>query len=615
MNRIYETRSCIRLDFYYMPSKVRSKVGSWDLGDLEKSYNQRFEKFLQAIEEKVKKVESKQQLLLDTISTDDFKSLLFEIEEISENMSIAGGYSHLLYASNTSSNQAAALVTKMDGLSSKLSNRLLFFDTWFKKQLKEDESTRLINSIPEVYREFLIHKRLLSKYTLTEPEERIINTLEVTGTNALIKIYDRFSNALEFIVTIKKNKTIIKKKFFNKEKLISMVRSQRKEEREAAYRSLLQVYEKNSGLLSEIYINRVIQWRDEYMNMRGFDSAISVRNMYNNIDDSTVQTLLNVCRRNASLFHLHFKEKAKVLGVKKLHRYHLYAPLPSNGTERKKIAYDRAKYLVLKTFEDFTPPFREFAEKLFIAKHLDYEIRKNKQSGAFCSTLSPKVTPYVLLNFDGRRRDISTMSHELGHAIHSICASSNPYFVAHAPLPLAETASVFAEMLLNDHLCNGLESDERASFLAQQIDDFYATIIRQAYFTIFEIDAHKAIAESNLAADGISEIYLDNLRQQFGKSVDVSTDFKWEWLFIPHFYHTPFYCYAYSFGNLLALSLYSQYMREGKEFIPKYMGILSAGGSQKPETLLKEAGIDISAENFWQQGFDLVSDRIKSIKG
>lgn len=598
-----------------MPNKVRSKVGTWDLRDLDQLYNKGFEKFLQSVEEKVKKVESKKELLVDTISTDDFKNLLFEIEDISESMGIGAGYSHLLYASDTSSNKGAALMTKMDGLSSKLANRLLFFDTWFKKQLNEDASRRLIKSVPEVYQEFLLHKRLLSKYTLTEPEERIINTLEVTGTNALIKIYDRYSNALEFIVTIKKNRTTIKKKFFNKEKLISLVRSHRKEEREAAYRSLLQVYEKNSGVLSEIYINRVIQWRDEYMNMRGFDSAISVRNMYNNIADSTVQTLLDVCRRNSPIFHIHFKKKAKALGVKKLHRYHLYAPILLNGSNRKKISYDRAKNLVLRTFEDFSPSFREFAEKLFVTKHLDYEIRKNKQSGAFCSTLSPKVTPYVLLNFDGKRRDISTMSHELGHAVHSICASSNPYFVAHAPLPLAETASVFAEMLLNDKLCSGLESDERISFLAQQIDDFYATILRQAYFTIFEIDAHKAIAESNTPADGISEIYLDNLREQFGKSVDVSVDFKWEWLFIPHFYHTPFYCYAYSFGNLLALSLYSQYMREGKEFIPKYMGMLSAGGSRKPETLLKEAGIDITSENFWQQGFDLVSDRIESLRG
>lgn len=597
-----------------MTPKVKSRVGSWDLSDLEKSYKEGFEKFLQSIDRSVKHVEAKQQILVDTISSTDFKNLLLSIENISERMSIAAGYSHLLYASDTSSNQAAALMTKMDTLSSNLSNRLLFFDIWFKKLVNGDAAIRLIGSVPEVYREFLRHKRLLSKYTLTEPEEKIINTLEVTGTNALVKIYDRYSSGLEFIITTKKNKVVTKKKFFNKEKLISMIRSPKHEEREAAYKSLLQVYRKNSGVLSEIYLNRVIQWRDEYMNMRGFNSAISVRNIYNNIEDSTVQTLLGVCKRNASIFHNYFKVKARMLGVRKLHRYHLYAPISSNDLGQKKFTYNRAKLLVLKTFEGFAPKFREFAERLFVEQHVDYEIRKNKQSGAFCSTISPKMTPYMLLNFVGKQRDVSTMSHELGHAIHSICASSNPYYVAHATLPLAETASVFAEMLLNDSLSNELEPKERKSLLAQQIDDFYATIMRQAYFTIFEIDAHKAIAEANIDADGVSEIYLNNLRQQFGQSVRVSEDFKWEWLFIPHFYHTPFYCYAYSFGNLLALSLYKQYKKEGKEFIPKYFRILSAGGSRKPENLLKEVDIDITADGFWQQGFDLVSERIHSIK-
>ena len=196
-----------------MPARAKTKVGSWELGDLEKSYKEGFEKFLRSIEKQVRYVEAKNQILANTISATDFKNLLLSVENISERMSIAAGYSHLLYATDTSSNEGAALMTKMDALSSNLSNRLLFFDMWFKKQVNEDDARRLINSVPEVYREFLKHKRLLSKYTLTEPEEKIINTLEVTGTNALIKIYDRFSNGLEFIVTIKKNKTLTKKNF------------------------------------------------------------------------------------------------------------------------------------------------------------------------------------------------------------------------------------------------------------------------------------------------------------------------------------------------------------------------------------------------------------------
>ncbi|HYY50556.1 MAG TPA: M3 family metallopeptidase, partial [Nitrososphaeraceae archaeon] len=196
----------------------------------------------------------------------------------------------------------------------------------------------------------------------------------------------------------------------------------------------------------------------------------------------------------------------------------------------------------------------------------------------------------------------------------SMTASDKPLTVWHAPLPLAETASVFAEMLLNDKLSESLTKVERKILLAQQIDDLYATIMRQAYFTLFEINAHRVVAEQNATIDMLSKLYLDNLKEQFGDSVNVTDDFKWEWLYIPHFYHTPFYCYAYSFGNLLVVSLYQQYKSEGKSFIPKYLNILSAGGSQKPERLLKDSGIDISKDEFWQQGFDLVAAKIQELK-
>jgi oligoendopeptidase F len=271
-------------------------------------------------------------------------------------------------------------------------------------------------------------------------------------------------------------------------------------------------------------------------------------------------------------------------------------------------------HVVLKTFNEFSPNFREFAERVFNEQHVDSEIRKNKLGGAFCSTVIPRYTPYVLLNFDGKRRDVSTMSHELGHAIHSMFASDKPITAAHAPLPLAETASVFAEMLLNENLYEKLPPQERILLLAGQIDDMYATIMRQAYFTLFEIDAHKTVAEQTTTLDRISEIYMDNLREQFGISVNLSTDFKWEWLYIPHFYHTPFYCISYSFGNLLVMSLYQLSKKERDFFIPKYSRILSAGGSQKPEDFLKEIGTDITKDEFWQKGFDLASEKIQALK-
>ena len=595
--------------------KKTRNIGPWNLSDLVRDpRSEEFEEFVKSIEQKVNNIENERNYLSNDLKESDFQSIFYSIEDVSEKVSIVDGYAHLKYSADTSSNDAASLLTRMDLMAANIGNRLLFFDLWFRKELDEDNAKRLIESMPIVYREYLKHKRLLAKYVLTEPEEKIISTLEVTGTNALVKIYDRMVNGFEYLMVIKKAQKTIKKTFSNKEKLLSYIRSTKAEERKSAYQSLLQVYKKNSGILGEIYQNLVLQWRDENMNMRGYESPISVRNASNNLDDSTVRALLNVCKKNSDIFQDYFLEKAKMLGHRKLRRYDLYAPLSLRNSDQKKFTFSEAVNTVLDTFEGFNAEFREYSERVFNEHHVDSEIRKDKQGGAFCSTVSPKRTPYVLLNFDGKSRDVSTMAHELGHAIHSIAASDKPITVAHAPLPLAETASVFAEMLLNDKLFSSVGFREQKILLAEHIDDMYATIMRQAYFTLFEIDAHRIIANENATTDKISELYLNNLSQQFGDSVNVSSDFQWEWTYIPHFFHSPFYCYAYSFGNLLVLSLYQQFKNEGRSFIPKYLNILSSGGSRKPEELLKDSGMDISRDEFWQQGFNLLEDKIKELK-
>src|SRR5919112_746354 len=357
---------------------TKPKIGSWNLTDLIEDPNKsQFQEFLQYLEESVKQLELKRNDLSPKISATDFENLLELIEDISEKVNIASGYASLRYSADTSSNEAASLVTKMEIMRSNITNRLLFFDLWFKKDIDAQNAQRLINSIPSVYQEYLKHKRLLAKYTLTESEEKII-----------------------------------KKIFPNKEKMLSLIRSPKLEEREAAYKSLLHVYKKNSGVLGEIYQNLVIQWYDEHISMRGFQSPISARNVSNNLDDTTVETLLSVCRTNSVVFQDYFKEKAKMLGIKKLQRYHLYAPLSLKNSEQKKFRYENAIDTILETFEGFDSRFRKYAERLFLEQHVDSQVRKSKLGGAFCYTVSPKRTPYVLLNYNGKSRDVSTMAHE-----------------------------------------------------------------------------------------------------------------------------------------------------------------------------------------------------------
>ena len=589
------------------------KLGKWELHELidEKSTNT-FANLANDIKKNVSEFESNRQFLKPDLDGTTFEGLVHKLENIMETTSTVNGFAQLKYAADTSSNEAAALVLETEKMSSQISNQVLFFDLWFKKRLDSNNAKRLIDSVPSVYREYLRHKRLVAKYSLNESEEKIINTLEVTGTGALVKIYDRMTNNFEFTIIKKHGKTKTSKIFTNKEKLLSLVRSSNAYERESAYKALFKTYEKNSGVLGEIYQNLVTQWKDENVSIRGFKAPISVRNIYNNIDDTTIETLLSVCKENAHLFYDYFAEKARLIGMKKLRRYDLYAPISSKNIPRIQFRY--ATRLVLDTFHKFEPRFGQYAERLFKENHIDSEIRNGKTGGAFCYTVAPKRTPYVLLNFDGMMRDVSTMAHEFGHAIHSMFASDKPILVAHAPLPLAETASVFGEMLLNEEIYKKLNKQKKKIFLAEQIDDIYATVIRQAFFTLFEIEAHNQIVEKAVTIDNISDLYMNNLRTQFGDSICISEDFRWEWLYIPHFYHTPFYCYAYSFGNLLVLSLYQQFREEGKSFISKYIKILSAGGSEKPETLLKDSGFDITKASFWQQGFNLIKMKIDMLR-
>ncbi len=580
---------------------TRFRPAEWDLSQLVSDpKSPTFKRQISLIEKKVRNFEKVRKNLKPNISSKRFSELLESLEEISEKFTVVGGYASLRYSANTQSDEATSLLTKMTKLGSQIENRTLFFDQWWKKQIDDKNANRLIRSSGDLA-EHLRFKRLLAKYSLSEPEEKIINTLDVTGSTALVKLYDKITNAFQYIAKIDG-----KTRKYNREELSLLVRSPKTKTREIAYRALLSKYDQNKGVLGEIYQNLVLNWKDESVEIRGYASPISVRNIGNDVNDITVDSLLSVCKKNSHVFQRFFVHKARMLGLKKLHRYDLYAP--PQKVKQKSYTFDQAVKLVLKTINEFSPKLSEYAKKIFIQNHIDSSIRLGKRTGAFCSAISPKLTPYVMVNFKGKTNDVFTLAHELGHAVHSISASDKSIFVAEAPLPLAETASTFSEMLLFDKILNQVSDDEKKSIFIEHLDDLYSTIQRQAFFTIFEIVAHQKIGES-ATIDDISRAYAKTLDDQFAKSIDISEDFGIEWSCIPHFYHSPFYCYAYSFGNLLALSFFERYKKEGSSFVPIYLDILSAGGSKKPEDLLKEHGIDISSQKFWQDGFEYIKNQ------
>jgi oligoendopeptidase F len=304
--------------------------------------------------------------------------------------------------------------------------------------------------------------------------------------------------------------------------------------------------------------------------------------------------------------------KAKRIGMDKLRRYDIYAPVEKS---EKQYPYDQAAELVLESFHGFDPRFADMAKEIFDAQHIDSQVRKGKMSGAFCATISPDLTPWVLLNYQGKADDVATMAHELGHGIHSLMARQHSAFTQHACLPLAETASTFGEMMLVDKLL-AEESDQavRRDLLFRQMDDAFATILRQNYFAMFEKEAHEMIAKG-AQVDELAEAYLANLKSEFSDAVEIADEFRWEWIMIPHIYGVPFYVYAYAFGQLLVLSLYKQYQAEGEAFKPRYMDILSAGGSVAPVELLAKAGIDVTRAEFWQGGYDVIAEMVTTLEG
>jgi oligoendopeptidase F len=455
------------------------------------------------------------------------------------------------------------------------------------------------------YRFHLQDMRRTKPYTLDEKSEQIINIKDANGVHALDTIYTMLTSRMEFELEVEGEKQTL-----TRDGLMTYARNPNPDLRAAAYQELYRVYEGDANILAQIYTNVVQDWHADHVELRGYGAPISVRNIRNDLPDAAVEALLNVSRENAKVFQRYFKLKADWLGMDKLRRYDVYAPLAETD---KKVEFNDAVHMVLDTFADFDPLVARHAERVFVDQHIDSQVRKGKRGGAFCATILPSMTPWVMMNYNGKVQDVATLAHELGHAIHSMMAEDHSLFTQHSSLPLAETASVFAEMLLTDRLLNE-EKDPlvRRTILADAVDDMYATVMRQAHFVMFENDAHAAI-QTGTSTDRLYDLYMENLRQQFGDSVEIADEFKYEWVSIPHIYHTPFYCYAYSFGQLLVVALYRRFQEEGDAFKPGYLRMLAYGGSARPVDILAEANIDPADPGFWQGGFDVIHEMIDQL--
>lgn len=583
-------------------------LSGWDLSELLPAADEATVGALLArIAERIAALEARRPELRADMGSAKVIEIVRGFEEVLDDLDCLGGYANLWFSADTQQADAVAFRNRVRTLLASTHNRILFLELWWK-ELSDEEARHLEPQGPEYadYRHFLAELRRFKPFTLDESSEKLVNVKNANGIDAVLTLYSMITNRMEFDLEVDGIRQTM-----TEGELRSLFFTPDYDLRARVYQSLSAAYEREATVLAQIYASRVRDWHSEYVELRGFPSPISVRNLSNDVSDQAVETMLDVVYKNTALFQDYFRLKGQWLGLGAMRRYDLYAPL---ATSSSSLPYGEAVSQVLTTLHRFDSRFGELAERVFRERHIDSEIRRGKRGGAFCATVVPRLTPWVLVNYTGRYRDVSTLAHELGHAVHSQLANHHSLLTQHPPLPLAETASVFCEILMTDRmLAETTDPVARREMLAAAVDDIYATVTRQTWFVRFEIEAHQAIME-NKSSEDLFVLYEKNLREQFGTSMTLAPEFRYEWLSIPHIYNTPFYCYSYSFGQLLVLALYRRYQQEGEGFIPGYVRLLGYGGSRSPADALAEMDIDIADPGFWQGGFDVVRDMIQELK-
>ena len=512
---------------------------------------------------------------------DDIRSKLYQLSQ----------YAHLNYAVDIASAEILKLVSLIDEFSSKISNQLLFFfleigqvensvlDEW----CDDEKNEPYVYSLTEAVKK--------NKYRLSEKEEQLINLKDLSGVDALKKMYGEHTSRYEFKITIDGQE-----KTLNGTECRALRYHENPEVRREAMALFFNRYKEDRHLMSQFYNSVIKDFNVERVH-RGYKSPISTMNLRNDLPDAVVDMLHDITTSSNSLVQRYYHLKRKILKMDRITLADIYAPMEENVPL---IDWNDAKSLVLDSFKAFDDEFYAHANDMFETNRIDVFPSKVKRGGAFCSSSRPEIRPYVMMNYLGKQRDVATLAHELGHAIHAYFSSGQPLMNYHAILPVCETASVFCEMLVIDELKKRAKTDqEKMILLAAKLEDIFATSHRQNMFSRFEQVVHGKITTERLSDDDLCKLYKDELTRMFGNAVEIPEEYYWEWATIPHMLDVPFYVYSYNFGNLLVLGLYQLYLEEGASFIPKLKRILSSGSAIAPVELLAREGIDILSKSFW----------------
>ena len=527
-----------------------------------------------------------------------------EYERLFEITGRVMSYAQLIYAGDMSDVENGRFSQTMRERTTEIGSDLLFFELEINRI--EDAALEEKLKAPELarFQPWLRDVRVFRPHQLSDELEEMLHEKSVVGRGAWMRLFDETMAGLRFQHDGKE---------LTAAEILDRLSHKDGREREVAARTLAKVLGENVKLFALI-TNTLAKDKEVEDKWRHYDRPISSRNRVNQVEDEVVDALVDaVAKSYPRLSHRYYALKAKWFGVDALDFWDRNAPLPDD--DDSVIRWDEAERTVLEAYGAFSPKLAEIGSRFFDKKWIDAPVRPGKASGAFSHSTVPAVHPYILMNYQGKTRDVMTLAHELGHGVHQVLSAGQGYLQADTPLTLAETASVFGEMLtFRSMLAARTDPKQRRIMLASKVEDMLNTVVRQIAFHQFETRVHDQRRRGELTPDAIGDIWMGVQGESLGPAIRFDDDYRVFWTYIPHFIHSPFYVYAYAFGDCLVNSLYAVYQDAEQGFADKYLEMLSAGGTLRHKELLAPFGLDASDPAFWGKGLSVIEGFIDELE-
>lgn len=541
------------------------------------------------------------------ITTSDAMQLLQAVQDYEVISEIAGrlaSYAYLCYAVAVQDEKITAFYQYVQEQITALTTDLLFFNLEINQIDEQKLQSMLVGAELSRYKAWFAALRALKPYQLSDAEERVLHEKSITSNSAWVRLYDETLEALRFDID---------GQMLSSNQAIDLLSDKDAQKRQTAAIEISKVFGQNKRIFAFI-MNTLIKDKEIEDQKRCLPQPIKARNLANQIEDEVVETLIAVVKQNyATLAHRYYKIKAKMFGVVSLPYWDRNAPLPNDDC--RVYSWQEAQQIVLSAYDDFSPELAAIGQQFFTKPWIDVPPRAGKVSGAFAHPTVPSAHPYLLLNYNGKTRDVMTLAHELGHGIHQVLAAEQGALLANTPLTIAETASVFGEQLVfRKLLAESNDAKARRFMIAGKIEDMLNTVVRQIAFCDFEKQLHQARRQGEFSAEQIGDLWLRVQKESLGDAIGIDASYSYYWMYISHFIHAPFYVYSYAFGDCLVNSLYGLYSAGYPNFKDKYINLLRAGGSKNYKELLADFGFDASSPRFWQQGLDVIKKLIDELE-